>query len=86
MQIIILVSFDTKNSMKQRELAEKSQFFQRVLKMGSFDQNAKRKRRPFEFCSRQCAHAQVTYQYNSTSGRGARASYQTISPRLTVLA
>ena len=47
MQIIILVSINTKNSMKQRELAEKSQFFQRVLKMGSFGQNAKR--RPLHF-------------------------------------
>ena len=78
MQIIVLVSINTKNSMKQRELAEKSQFFQTILKMGSFGQNAKR--RPFAFCSRQCAHAQVTYQdKNSTSGRRARASYQTIS-------
>ena len=37
----ILVSNDTKNSIKQQELAEKSQFFQRVLKMGNFGQNAK---------------------------------------------
>ena len=35
----LLVSIDTKISMKQ-ELAEKSQFFQRVLKMGNFGQNA----------------------------------------------
>ena len=35
-----LVSNDTKNSIKQKELAEKSQFFQRVLKMGNFGQNA----------------------------------------------
>ena len=27
--------------MKQQELAEKSQFFQRVLKIGNFGQNAK---------------------------------------------
>ena len=33
--------------------------------------------------SRQCAHAQVKYQDNSTSGRGARASYQTISPEIS---
>ena len=31
---------NTKNSVKQQELAEKSQFFQRVLKIGNFDQNA----------------------------------------------
>ena len=37
----ILVSIDTKNSMKQQELVEKSQFFQRVLKMGNFGQTAK---------------------------------------------
>ena len=37
----ILVSNDTKNSIKQQELADKSQFFQRVLKMGNFGQNAK---------------------------------------------
>ena len=37
----ILVSIDTKNSMKQQELAEESRFFQRVLKMGNFGQNAK---------------------------------------------
>ena len=28
--------------MKQRELAEKSQFFQKVLKMGNFGQNVER--------------------------------------------
>ena len=32
----ILVLIDTTNSMKQQELVEKSQFFQRVLKMGPF--------------------------------------------------
>ena len=32
----VLVSIDTKNSMKQQELVEKLQFFQRVLKMGNF--------------------------------------------------
>ena len=37
----ILVSIDTKNSMKQQELVEKSQFFQRVLKMANFGQTAK---------------------------------------------
>ena len=37
----ILVSIDTKNSMKQQELVEKSQFFQRVLKMGNFGPNCK---------------------------------------------
>ena len=37
----ILVSNDTKNSIKQQELADKSKFFQRVLKMGNFGQNAK---------------------------------------------
>ena len=37
----MLVSDDTKNSIKQHELAEKLQFFQRVLKMGNFGQNAK---------------------------------------------
>ena len=37
----ILLSNDTKNSIKQQELAEKSQFFQSVLKMGNFGQNAK---------------------------------------------
>ena len=36
----ILVSIDTKNSMKQQELVQKSQFFQRVLKMGNFGQTA----------------------------------------------
>ena len=35
----ILVSNDTINSIKQQELADKSQFFQRVLKMGNFGQN-----------------------------------------------
>ena len=34
----ILVSIDTKNSMNQQELVEKSHFFQRVLKMGNFGQ------------------------------------------------
>ena len=42
----ILVSNDTKNSIKQQELAEKSQFFQRVLKMGNFGQTAKGGRFP----------------------------------------
>ena len=37
----ILVSIDTKNSMKQQELVENSQFFQRVLKMGNFGKTAK---------------------------------------------
>ena len=37
----ILLSNDTKNSIKQKKLAEKSLFFQRVLKMGNFGQNAK---------------------------------------------
>ena len=37
----VLVSIDTKTSMKQQELAEKSQFFGRVLKMGNSRQNAK---------------------------------------------
>ena len=37
----MLLSIDTKNSIKQQELAEKSQFIQRVLKMGNFGQNAK---------------------------------------------
>ena len=37
----ILVSNDTINSIKQQELADKSQFFQRVLKMGNFGQNEK---------------------------------------------
>ena len=36
----IVVCNDTKNSMKQQELAEKSQFFQRVLKTGNFGKNA----------------------------------------------
>ena len=34
----MLLSIDTKNSIKQQELAEKSQFLQRVLKMGNFGQ------------------------------------------------
>ena len=38
---LLLVSNDTKNSIKQQELAEKLQFFQRVLKMGNFGQNEK---------------------------------------------
>ena len=37
----ILVSIDTKNSIKQQELVGKSQFFQRVLKMANFGQSAK---------------------------------------------
>ena len=37
----ILVSNDTKNSMKKPELAKKWQFFQRVLKMADFGQSAK---------------------------------------------
>ena len=37
----ILVCYDTKTFMKQQEVAKKSQFFQRVLKMGNFGQNAK---------------------------------------------
>ena len=37
----ILVSIDTKNSMKQEELIEESQLFQRVLKMSNFGQAAK---------------------------------------------
>ena len=37
----IVVSIDTKNSMKQQELVGKSQFFQRVLEMGNFGQTAK---------------------------------------------
>ena len=37
----ILISTDTKSSMKQQELAEKWQIFQRVLKMGNFGQSAK---------------------------------------------
>ena len=36
----ILVSIDTKNSMKEQELVEKSQLFQRVLKMGIFGQTS----------------------------------------------
>ena len=35
------VSNDAKNSMKKPELAEKWQFFQRVLKMADFGQSAK---------------------------------------------
>ena len=38
----ILNSINSKNSMKQQELVEKSQFFQRVHKMGNFGQTAKR--------------------------------------------
>ena len=41
----ILVSTDTKISIKQQELAEKWQMFYRVLKMGDFGQSAKG--RPF---------------------------------------
>ena len=37
----IVVSIDTKHYTKQQELVEKSQFFQRVLKMGNFGQTAK---------------------------------------------
>ena len=37
----ILLSIDTKHYTKQQELVEKSQFFQRVLKMGNFGQTAK---------------------------------------------
>ena len=37
----ILVSSDTKNSMKQQELVEEWQVFQRVLKMRNFGQTAK---------------------------------------------
>ena len=37
----ILVSNDTKNSMKKPELAEKWQFLQRVLKMADFRQSTK---------------------------------------------
>ena len=37
----ILVSNDTKNSIKELELADKSQYFQRVLKMGNFGKKAK---------------------------------------------
>ena len=37
----ILVSIDTKHFMKRQELVEKSQFFQRELKMGNFGQTAK---------------------------------------------
>ena len=59
----IVASIDTKNPMKQRELAEKS----------LYDEN---------LSSRHCAHAQMKYKDNSTSARGARASYQTISPEI----
>ena len=37
----ILVSTDSKISMKEQELAEKWQIFYRVLKMGDFGQSAK---------------------------------------------
>ena len=37
----ILVSIDSKNCMKQQELVEKLQFFQKIPKMGSFGQTAK---------------------------------------------
>ena len=37
----ILVFIDTKNYIKQQELVEKAQFFQKVLKMGNFNQTAK---------------------------------------------
>ena len=37
----ILVSIDTKNYMKQQELVEESQLFQRVLKMSNFGQTGK---------------------------------------------
>ena len=37
----ILVSKDTKNSIKKQELAEKSRYFQGVLKMGNFGKSAK---------------------------------------------
>ena len=33
--------------------------------------------------AREPAHAQTKHQDNSTSGRGARASYQTISPEIS---
>ena len=33
--------------------------------------------------SREAAHAQTKYQCNSTSGRGARASYQTMLPEIS---
>ena len=32
---------------------------------------------------RETAHAQTEYQGNSTSGRGARASYQTMLPEIS---
>ena len=34
-------------------------------------------------CPRKTAHAQTKYQDNSTSGRGARASYQTMLPEIS---
>ena len=37
----ILVSNDAKNSIKEQELAEKSQYFQRVLTKGNFGKSAK---------------------------------------------
>ena len=37
----IALSIDSKHYMKQQELVEKSQLFQRVLKMGNFGQTAK---------------------------------------------
>ena len=37
----ILIFIYTKNSMKEQELVEKSQFIQRVLKMGNFGKTAK---------------------------------------------
>ena len=36
-----------------------------------------------KFSPGETAHAQARYQDNSTSGRGARASYQTISPEIS---
>ena len=35
------------------------------------------------FSSREIAHAQIKYQESSTSGRGARASYQTMFPEIS---
>ena len=35
------------------------------------------------FCPWETAHAQTEYQDNSTSGRGARASYQTMLPEIS---
>ena len=35
------------------------------------------------FCPKETAHAQKEYQDNSTSGRGARASYQTMLPEIS---